>query len=256
MRSIDPGSSGSRISFTNISKNEGGSVNGRFSRKTFLYFEAARRNRKNLKWFKRNESLWREEVKHPFSTLLNKIEIDTHDNFKGIRFHPRMISLPVYRTENIPEDGTVVKPFTWAFLSEKRTSLYEWNPGINIYIGSEVSFGLGLYHPSGRQMKLLREVIQKDPSLLSTELRNKKFRTVWGDLAGEKYKRFPRGLVPDSLGAEFLWNKQFYVNRSYTKREIVSPGFAERVSADLNAGAGFLSWAREAVGVYEREIRS
>lgn len=231
-------------------------MNGRFSRKTFEYFEGASKNRKNLKWFLKNESLYQEEVKHPFSTFLNKIEIDVKENFSGIRFDPRKISLPVYRTENIPEDGTVVKPFTWAFLSEKKTSLFEWNPGINIYIGQEITFGLGLYHPSSRQMKLLRNRIMKDPSSLSRELKNKKFNTAWGDLTGEKYTRFPKEFDPEAPGSEFLWHKQFIVNQSFTRKEITSPGFAERIAGDLKAGAGFLSWVRETVGVYEKEIHS
>lgn len=229
-------------------------MNGRFSRKTFEYFDGAARNRRNLKWFIRNRSLYEEEVKLPFTVLLNKISVDAKDHFQGVSFDPRKISLPTYRTENIPEDGTVVKPFTWAFLSEKKTSIFEWNPGINIYIGQEISLGMGLFHPSSRQMKILREEIMRDPSGLSRLLRNKKLCSVWGELAGEKFVRFPKEYSEEAPGAEFLWHKQMIVSQSLTKKEILSPGFADRVSGDLMAGAGFLSWIRETVGTYERSV--
>ena len=228
-------------------------MNGRFSRKTFEYFEGAARNRKNLKWFLKNETLYQEEVKLPFSTLLNKIEVDVKDDFPGVRFDPRKISYPVYRTENIPEDGTIVKPFSWAFLSEKRSSIFEWNPGINIYIGPEVSLGIGLFHPSARQMKLLREMITDNPVTFSRELRNKKFSAIWGELSGERYSRFPRGFEQEAPGGEFLWHKQFFVKQNFTRKEILSPGFADRVANDLRSGAGFLSWIRNSVGIWSKD---
>lgn len=228
-------------------------MNGRFSRRTFEYFEGAAKNRKNLKWFLKNESLYQEEVKLPFSTLLNKIEIDVKDKFPGVSFDPRKISLPVYRTENIPEDGTVVKPFSWAFLSEKKTSIFEWNPGINIFIGPEITMGIGLFHPSARQMKLLRETIMNNPTALSHELKNKKFSSVWGELAGDRYSRFPKSYNSEAPGGEFLWHKQFMVNQNFTRKEILSPGFADRVASDLSAGAGFLTWIRDTVGVWSAD---
>ncbi len=86
-------------------------------------------------------------MKSPFTQLLKDLREETEDYFPGVSFHPARISLPLYRDENIPEDGTIVKPFSWAFLSEKKTSLFEWNPGINIYLGQELTLGMGLYHP-------------------------------------------------------------------------------------------------------------
>ena len=246
-----PLSSSSQISLTSTN---GGHMNGRFSRKTFEYFEGAAKNRKNLRWFMNNRSLYEEEVKLPFTVLLNKVSIDVKDNFQGISFDPRKISLPTYRTENIPEDGTIVKPFTWAFLSEKKTSLFEWNPGINISIGQEISLGMGLFHPSSRQMKILREEIMNEPSALTRILKNKKLSSTWGELSGEKYVRFPKEYSEEAPGGEFLWHKQMIVTQSLSRKEVISPGFADRIAEDLNAGAGFLSWLRGAVGVYERSV--
>lgn len=222
-----------------------------FTRKTFTYFEGAEKNRRNLKWFEKNRVAYDEDVRAPFAELLKDLKTTTAPLFPEMGFSSQKICLPVYR-ENIPADGTLIKPFTWAFLSEKRSSLYEWNPGINLYFGEELAIGIGLFHPSSRQMKLLREGMLNSPEVLPRILRNKKLHTSWGDLEGEKFVRFPVGFDQEAKGAEYLWFKQFTLKRKLTRKEFLSPDLAEIITLDLVAGAPFLHWLQETVGVYEK----
>lgn len=203
-----------------------------------------------MKWFEKNRALYDENVRAPFTELLKSLKTSIGPLFPEVGFNSQKICLPVYR-ENIPEDGTLIKPFTWAFLSEKRTSIYEWNPGINLFFGGELSLGLGLFHPSSRQIKLLREGITGGTEHLQKLLRNKKLAASWGELSGEKFTRFPAGFDPETKGADYLWYKQFILNRNLTKKEFFSPDLAEIITLDLVAGAPFLHWLQETVGVYE-----
>lgn len=226
-----------------------------FSRKTFEYFEGAEKNRRNLKWFGRNRSLYDESVRAPFSELLKNLKEKAGPLFPEIHFSPQKICLPVYR-ENFPEDGTLVKPFTWAFLSEKRTSLFEWNPGINLYFGEELSFGLGLYHPSSRQMRHIRTAVTENPEVLEKILSRKNLLSTWGELDGERFVRFPAGFDPEGRGADFLWYRQFILKRHLTRKEFYSPALADLITEDLISAAPFLHWLQETVGVYEKPIES
>lgn len=222
-----------------------------FTRKTFEYFEAAEKNRRSLKWFGRHREDYEENVKAPFTGLLKELKEKSGHLFPEVSFSSQKVCLPVYR-ENFPEDGTLVKPFTWAFLSQKKTSIFEWNPGINLYFGDELTIGMGLYHPSSRQLKLLRQEFVRNPVRLQSILKNKKLSTAWGELQGEKFARFPAGLDAEGKGAEYLWFKQFILTRRLTRREFLSPALGQIIAHDLEAGAPFLRWLQETVGVYER----
>ncbi len=120
-------------------------------------------------------------MKAPFTYLIKKMDLALGAQFPGIPVLPRKISLPFYREEYIPEDGTVVKNKCSAFLSEKSGSKFEWNPGLYLTLSSDENImGHGLYRPSSRQMKLLRPQIMKDPAQISKLMKNGKFQIIEG----------------------------------------------------------------------------
>jgi uncharacterized protein (DUF2461 family) len=220
-----------------------------FNRKTFEYFEEAHRHPKALSWFEKNKAGYEENVKAPLRHLTKVLSENLAGDFPGINFDMRKCGLPVYR-KNIPEDGTLIKPFAWAFFAEKRTSLFEWNPGINLYLGhEEISLGMGLYHPSSRQMAALRPEI----SGLDKILKAKKLKAAWGELSGERFTRFPQGFDEGARGGEYLWHKQFILTKNLPRRNVLSRNFPEMIIEYLRAGASFLEWIRETVGVYEKD---
>lgn len=223
----------------------------KFSRQTFHYFEEAQMHPRSRTWFNRNEDLYQEEVRAPFVQLLRELEEKTAEWFPGFVFHHSKITRPLYREEN--EDGHIVRNFSWAFLSEKRTSIFEWNPGISISLNADGGkIGAGLYYPSSRQMAHLRESIVSSPAVAEKILKDRRLRTIWGDLTGERYLRFPRGYDAEAPGADLLWQKQFIFEQELSRREIMSPDLPERIARDLRVTAGFLDWMRKTVGVYEK----
>lgn len=225
-------------------------MSDKFNKKTFEYFDGAVKNRKNLKWFERNQDLYLEHVKEPFSILIKKCELDLSDLYPGISFETK-VSQPTYRKNKIPVDGTVIKQNAWVFFAEKATSMFEMNPGIYISIGHEENIlGCGVYMPSSRQIKLLRSWITNHPERAKKIIEDKKFKKVWGDLGGEKYKRFPKEYDPEAPGAEYLWYKQFFVGQELKRSEVISKDFTKKVLSDLKVAAPFLNWTREVVGKY------
>lgn len=221
----------------------------KFTRQTFHYFEEAEKNARSKRWFTRHEELFREEVREPFVHLLKGIEERAGDKFPGFTFHHSKVTRPLYKEEGA--DGALVRNFSWAFLSEKRTSLFEWNPGISLSFSSTGGkVGVGLYHPSSRQMNLIRESIIRHPATVARVLEDRRLRTVWGDLTGEKFLRFPRGFDPEAPGAKYLWHKQFIFEQEISRREILSSDLADRIARDLKAASAFMDWMRKTVGVY------
>lgn len=228
-----------------------------FNRKTFQYFDLAKKNKKKKDWFTKNKALYEEAVREPYEIILSEMSQRFSRKLPRIDINSRKISRPL-RPKNKAETMGYVKAGAMFFLSEKQTSMFEWNPGIYMHLGDEKEdnvIGLGLYGPSSRQIKRLRKALEKDYKRVDKILADKKFKKYWGGLAEEKYKRFPKEHSENHPAAKYLWYKQFFVRQQFTRKEVLAPGFAEHVLKSFEAALPLLEWIRESVGVYNRQER-
>ena len=227
-----------------------------FSKSTYAYFAAAKKNTNNKDWFLKNKPLYDENVKIPFEHLISEIRKKLQTKLPDLRIDSKLITRPT-RPANKAQSG-IVKNFSYATITEKRTSLFEWNPGIHIQFGHEKDenfIGCGLYMVSGRQISLLRNAIAQDFDTISDLLKSKKFKNVWGELRGDMYVRPPKGFPVDAPYSKLLMHKQFYVHRDYKMSEITSKKFAALVVSDLKLILPFFDWVRSSVGTYTRSAQ-
>ena len=147
-----------------------------FNPNTFKYFRLAKKNTDKKEWFEKNKNLYIENVKEPFQELILKIKKDLGHKLPGITINPQGISRAL-RPSNRADKG-IVKDFASVMLAEKRSSMFEWNPGIYIQIGLENDrfLGAGVYMPSSRQTALWREAVLNDPYALEEILEDKNLK--------------------------------------------------------------------------------
>lgn len=227
----------------------------KFSDQTFKYFDLAKKNRKNKKWFETHRQDYDEHVRLPFSHLIEKIKTEFSTELPQIKIDPKKISHPCYRANRVPEDGSIIKLQSSTFLSEKPTSMFEHNPGIYISIGQtsdDCVLGIGLYMVSGRQTSLLRHGLVDDFDEVDSILSSKKFKKSWAGLSGEKYKRFPKGFDENSPAAEYLMHRQFFLGQNLSRSLICSKKFESKICADIESALPALKWVRKTVGTYSR----
>jgi uncharacterized protein (TIGR02453 family) len=228
-----------------------------FTRQTFQYFDAAKKNKKKKEWFLKNKEKYEAAVKEPFSILIRELDERLSLKLPRILIAPRKISRPL-RPKNKAEVMGFVKASTMFFLSERQTSIFEWNPGLYMQLGDEKEdnvIGMGLYGPSSRQIKRLRKAFAADYKTLDKILADRKLKKYWGGLAEEKYKRFPKDYSVEDPAAKYLWYKQFFLSRHFTRKEVMSKDFADTVIKSFEAGLPLFAWIREAVGVYDKRER-
>jgi len=228
-----------------------------FTRKTFQYFDLAKKNKNKKQWFEKNKDLYEAGVKEPYSILIREIEQRFSRELPRIIINTRKISRPL-RPANKAETMGYVKAGSMFYLSEKATSMFEWNPGIYMHLGDEKKdnvIGMGLYGPSSRQIKRLRSALLQDYKTIDKILADKKFKKYWKNLSEEKYKRFPKDYSVDSPAAKYLWYKQFFVSRHFTRKEVMSKEFPDLVINSFGAGIPLLSWIRDSIGVYNKRER-
>lgn len=225
-----------------------------FSRKTFQYFDLAKKNKKKKDWFTKNQELYETAVKEPYSILIREMEHRFADRLPRIVLSPRKISRPL-RPKGKAEEHGYVKAGSMFFLSEKQTSMFEWNPGIYMHLGDEKDdnvIGMGLYGPSSRQIKRLRKALVADHKTMDKILADRKLKKYWGGLAPEMYKRFPRDYTEDVPGAKYLWYKQFFLRQQFNRKQVLAKDFAEHVLRSFEAGLPLFAWIREAIGIYNK----
>lgn len=226
----------------------------KFTVKTFDYFNQAEKNKDNSDWFNKNKSQYELHVKNPFTILITDLKKEFQKDFPHIPITPKNISRPMRPLNRAEREGGLIKNFSHISIAEKRSSLFEWNPGIHLQIGTkEVGsyLGLGLYMVSGRQLSLLRSGLIQDFDLVHSILKSKKIKSSWGEIKGEKYKRFPKGFDENDPASLYLWNKQFYLSQDFNQKDIMAKDFSKKVITDIKAALPLLLWIQETVGVYK-----
>lgn len=226
----------------------------KFSKKTFEYFEGAKENAFDKEWFEMNKNLYLDHVKEPFSFLVDAIGLELSDELRDIPVNSKSICRPLRPSNRALEKG-FVKDFTSIDIMQKKTSLFEWNPGIHIKISADKDedfLGGGLYMVSSRQIKKMREAFFKEHKHVDKMLRSKKFISSWADIKGEQYKRFPRDYDPEHVSAKYIMYKQFYFSKELKRSQIVKKDFVKQTVEDLRNGAELLNWIKDTVGVYKK----
>jgi uncharacterized protein (TIGR02453 family) len=229
------------------------SQNAIFSVKTFKYLKLAQKNTNNKDWFVKNKANYEENVKKPFEALVLTLQKELQQDLPRIPISIKSISRPL-RPSNRADKG-LVKSFISINLAEKKTSIFEWNPGIYINIDHKEEdhvLGLGLYLVSSRQMSLVRTKISEDFETINKILSEKKFKKAWKGIQGEKMKKPPKGFPIEQDYSDLLMHKQFYVAHKLKNSDIVKKDFAKKVAKDLKAAMPFLNWIRNTVGTYKK----
>ena len=231
-------------------------MHDKFTKKMFQYFDRASEEGNSKKWFEANKEDYTENVKEPFEALLSHIDRKFAKKLAYTNLGKRKITRPL-RTHLgngvLAGNGKIVKNFTFITICEPNTSRFEWNPAFHFQFGANPNdnfIGVGIYMPSARQIREIREGFVNDYQKINRILTNKKRLEVWGSYDGEQYKRFPRGYDESSKAAKYLWYKQFHLTRHYKRSEIVRKDFFELVTNDIKLALPYHEWLRETVGVY------
>lgn len=237
-----------------------------FSAASFSYFDGAATHPHDRPWFETHRASYDAHVAAPFAALVLRMHDILGDELPDIEFAPKKITRPIRRNAGgarpsgaagggpaFLAEPPAVRSNATAFFSIPATSRFEMNPGFYVSIGAREDdnvCGVGLYMPSSRQMKLLRPSIVAEAATLGSFLADPAVRRRWDGLAGERYQRFPKGFDENGPGAAYLWHKQFFLSRKFTRTGAARRDFAASVADDFALAAPFLRWLKETVGVY------
>jgi uncharacterized protein (TIGR02453 family) len=212
----------------------------RFSPRTILFLKKAGRQ-KRLDWLDKNEAEYNEVLRHPLQAFardlhaeISPLAPDYHFPLKGIG----RLRRPAGRVNDW--GGGIYKSWMGYSVSRPKESRFEGNPNLFFMINSEdedgdtVLVAGGLYMPSSRQVRAIREAIAKDASAFEELFKTKDFaKSFPGGFSDERISsRPPRGFDPAHPKMDWLKLQAFFVWKPYKKKEFASADFSSIVAKD------------------------
>ena len=189
---------------------------------TLTFLEDLSQNN-NRDWFNERKAIFKSHekvVKVFYESVLEKLrQTDEIDAYKLMR---------IYRDVRFSKDKT---PYKARFAGSFRRSTDALRGGYFLNIEpSNCCVGGGFYSPNPKDLLRIRKEFSIDPTEIYNIISGKKFKTMFSEgILGEGVKTAPKGFSKDNDAIELIRKKQFYVMKSFTDTEMLSPDFSDRV---------------------------
>lgn len=149
----------------------------------------------------------------------------------------------IYRDTRFSKEKT---PYKTSWSGSFRRATKKLRGGYYFHIEPGNSFVVGGFHgPNPQDMKRIRDEIDYDAAPLRKILKSKSFVHTFGILKGEQLKSAPQGFTSAHKDIDLLRYKQFLLIRSFSDKEVLSPGFAKEVSATFRKMRPFFDYMSE-----------
>ena len=193
--------------------------------KLILQFLKTLQKNNNREWFHAN--------KGKFEVAKTEFEIITATLIQGISkfdkvltgVEPKQCIYRIYRDVRFGKDKTPYKTHVGALLADEGRKTSKAFYYIHLEPGGKTIVGGGLYMPQGEVIKKIRQEIDYNSAEFKKIINNKKFKTQFGELQGEKLKRAPKGYSPEDPNIELLKLKSYLAVHTFTDKEVTADNF-------------------------------
>jgi uncharacterized protein (TIGR02453 family) len=215
-------------------------ISPKFSKATIEFLKKASRQ-KNPDWLDKNRESYQKLIQLPLQNLARQLKADLARAAPGYHFPQKGIGRIKRSSIKAQEYGSLYKGYVSYSASRPAESRFDHNPNLFFLIqhddedGDNVLVAGGLYMPSSRQVRAIREAIARDASAFDRLFASKNFAAQFpGGFSKEKTSsRPPRGFDPVHPRMDWLKLQAFFVWRSYKMREFQSADFPKRVARDF-----------------------
>lgn len=211
----------------------------RFSRQTIPFIDKASRQ-KDPEWLDKHRDEYEKLLLHPLQHLAGHLKIKLGQLAPNYHFPQKGIGRLKRSANRVAEGGGLFKDWVTYSASRPRESRFDHNPNLFFLIqtdepeGDNVLVAGGLYMPSSRQIRAIREAIAHDASPFDRLFASKAFAARFpGGFSDEKIStRNPKGFAADHPRMDWLKLQAFFVWHPYTMREFTSAEFPELITED------------------------
>ncbi len=192
---------------------------------------------------KNNNRTWFSDHKNEFKAHEVGVKAffqEIHNQLSKIDYIESHKLMRIYRDVRFSKDKTPYKP-RFAGSLKRATEQLRGGYFINIEPGNCLVGG-GFYAPNPQDLMRIRKEFEIDDSEIRAIIANPQFKKMFGKLQGEEVKTAPRGFDKTHQAIDLIKKKQFYVMRSFTNAEVVSPHFKNEVIKTFTALRPFFDY--------------
>jgi uncharacterized protein (TIGR02453 family) len=210
-----------------------------FSRETLPFVIRASRQ-KRPDWLDRHREEYERLVIQPMQAIARHLKAELASEANGYHFPQRGLGRLKRSQSAALEYGRPFRDYLSYTARRPAKSRFDHNPSIFLFIypadgeGDEVLLAGGLYMPSSRQLKSIRQAIATNAKPFDRLFASPAFaaRFPEGFSDERKSKRVPRGFDANHPRIEWLKLQGYFVWRSYKPRDYTSKKFGELLVKD------------------------
>lgn len=191
--------------------------------KNTLQFLNELKKNNNREWFAEHKNTFKmheAEVKAFLNSVTDQMR--THDEIEKLKV------FRIYKDVRFSKDKT---PYKYNFSGSLSRLGKDRRGGYYIHIQPKGSFiAAGFWDPEKEDLLRIRKEWEVDATDLRELMRDKQFKSVWGELAGEELKTAPKGFDKEDPNIDLIRKKQFIFVKNFTDKEVTSTDFAQTVN--------------------------
>ena len=202
------------------------------------------KNNNNRDWFNAYKDEYLKQYQNTIDfadTLL--IEMGKHDKIETKSGKKSLFR--IYRDVRFSKDKS---PYKTHWAGGFKRAGKELRGGYYFHIESEnTMLGGGFWSPNNEDLQRIREDIASNDQPLRKILNAKSFKETFGTLHGEQLKTCPKGFDKENPAIDLLRYKQFIISTKFSDKDVLSPGFAKKVSDTFKKMRPFFDYMSESV---------
>ena len=203
-------------------------------------------------WFKANQDRFEQDVREPALDFITDFSKPLESISKHFVADSRKVGGSLFRIQRdtrFSKDKTPYKTHVGIHFRHFATKEDVHAPGFYLHLEPGGSFaGLGLWRPSATDANEIRQKIADESARWRRAAHDKRFTETYS-LEGESLVRPPKGFEGDHPLIEDIKRKDFLGSTQLAQQTVTSSGFFETYVDLCKAGAPFMKFLCEAVGV-------
>lgn len=196
---------------------------------------------------KNNNRDWFAENKHKYLAANEHFKALAEEINEGMLKQDHIEKMKLYRIyrdvrfskNKAPYKNSLSGGFARATKALRGGYYFHVQPGGNSMVGG------GFWGPNKEDLQRIREEIDIDAAPLRKIINSASFKKHFGELQGQQLKSAPRDFPKDHPDIDLLRYKSFVVTKSFTDKEVESPGFAQEVLKYFKATRPFFDYMSE-----------
>jgi uncharacterized protein (TIGR02453 family) len=214
-----------------------------FSPELFAYLRDLKRHNRR-EWFLENKTRYETAAKDPALQFIADFEPHLRKISPEFLAIPKAVGGSLFRIQRDVRFSKDKSPYKThvgiRFLHRDAKNVHA--PIFYLHLDPAGSFaGIGVWHPEPPTLEKIRQAIVEDPGAYKKAIGEARFKKRF-TLEGDALKRPPRGHDPEHPLVEELKRKDFVGACPLDEKDIVKPGFDQRLGEVFRDGAGFVRY--------------